>query len=268
MTLQIEAGTSDEYDQNNRKPMVLWRNRMQLGTITASSETADGAAENAIDDLTWDFWTPNALAATFAVVISSPAELDCAAIVAHTLGTNGNTVQVQYWDGAAWETVSTIVPDDDSPILAIWEPVESDEWRFRISGGTEPNIGVLMLGERLIFPTGILEGYVALHHAKRYDLMNSTSIGGQFLGNRVNRVGAETTVTFGMIERSWVDGAMRNFETHYNEGKPFYYAGSPSDMEKDHGYCWRPQGGGELRPAFIEGDYWAEMTMDLASYVE
>jgi hypothetical protein len=130
------------------------------------------------------------------------------------------------------------------------------------------SFGVIKLGKRLVIPGGVLSGHVGINHANRVDLLNNTSIRGQFLGNRIIRLGAETNINFGLVERSFVDNDMLMFESHYNSGRTFFYAGSPLNYPEDYGYCWRPEGGSELRPSYEEGGDLMQLDMDVSVYVE
>lgn len=260
MTIVITAGATD-----TQRPMVLYENVFSDGVLVASSAIADGAGDNAVDTFTYDYWTPAIVPAQLTVTLDGPTEVDCFGIAAHNLGSEGATVSLQYYNGSTWVTIVSQSPLLDADILAVFPTVTATQFRVNMSGAVA-SIGVVMAGKRLVFPTGILSGYTSTDHSKKYDLMTTRTLGGNFAGNRVYRVGIETSVTFGMIDADWVDTTMALFENHYNTGQPFFYAGSPSTLPNDMCYAWRPERGGELSPSYEEGGIYQEFDMDIMAY--
>ncbi|WP_157970963.1 hypothetical protein [Pseudogemmobacter bohemicus] len=78
-----------------RASAVAFRNVLAEGVLSWSSETPDGFAENALGPQTFDYWTPAAMPATLAVLLTEAVDCDCAAIIAHTLGSASATVHVE-----------------------------------------------------------------------------------------------------------------------------------------------------------------------------
>lgn len=264
--IQIEAGAVSAV---NKKPMVLFDNVLARGTLAASTEAAGYEAENAVDGTTWDFWKPTSATGHIWTTLSGAEACDCAFIGAHDLGTQGATVLIERSNtGIGYTTLSTLTPTTDEPILAIFPAATYQYWRIRItSASAAPVIGVAMIGKRLILP-GIADDHTPTNLAHRVELLGGGSMGGQFLGNRVVRVGAETTVSFAAAERDVIDTDLAAFNAHYDDGKPFVWAGSPSQFSNDMAYSWRPENGGELRPVYTNAGLTAEFSMDLACYVE
>ena len=117
-----------------------------------------------------------------------------------------------------------------------------------------------------MFPSGVLSGHTSVGHSNRVELMANVSQQGQFLGTRIKRIGARVSINFGQIETDFVDNDMAVFEAHFNSGRTFFYAGSPTDWPDDYGYCWR--GGSELRPSYVEGGELSQVDMEADFYVE
>jgi len=264
MTIEIETGTTD-----TDKPSILWDNIFERGTVTVVNEVADGAAANAyLEDTTFDFWNQAVGTANITVDMGSEVTCDCFGVAAHLAGSLGITLIVSSSaDNVVYTTRSSVVPSDDTTVMGFFPPVSARYWRFTRFGGVCP-IGVIKLGKRLIIPTGVLSGHVAINHAQEIELMNNTSIKGQFLGNRIIKMGAETSINFGLLDTEFVDDDMAGFETHYNEGRTFFYAGSPSKFPKDVGYCWRPERAGTMRPSYQEGATLMQVQLDVSVYVE
>jgi hypothetical protein len=261
MTIQIATDTPE-----TEKPTLLIGNIFAQGTVTASATIPDGPFGNATSDSTFDFWTPSEATATAEVDMGAPVFCDALGIAAHTLGTVGATVEVQRSaDGIAWTTVVAVTPTNDSAIVAIWPEVSARYWRLRVISGPA-SIGVVKLGSRIIIPSGVALGHVSVNHAERIELLSNDSIDGQFLNTRVIRKSGETTLDFGLVSQSFIDEDMADFERLYNEGRTFFYAGSPANLPLDVGYCKRPMGASEMRP-FYEGGEFMQLDFEAQIYV-
>lgn len=263
MTVEIEVGAA-----HTGKPLLLYDSVFENGTVTVSSETPDGEGANALEDTTFDFWTPADATASITVDCGSAVECDCLGVAAHTLGTEGASIQVRgSSDGSAWVTISSVSPMVDDTIVSIFPAVSYRYWQVQVTGGPA-SIGVVKLGKRLIIDGGVISGHVSIDHGAKVELLNSTSIGGQFLGNRIKRVGAETSIDFGLLDRDFVDNVMAAFEAHYNSGRTFFFSAHPTFMPENIGYCWRPERGGELSPTYEEGGELMSVSMDVSAYVD
>lgn len=248
---------------------VAYRNVLTEGTLSWSSQTADGAAANALGPQTYDFWTPASLPAMLTVTLAEAVDCDCAAIIAHTLGSSGATVQVQARNGTdPWVTFSTVTPADDRDIFVLFADLAGtayDQWRIRITGSTAPAVGIAWIGPRLIIPDGVQAGYVPLNLALSVELMPNITRGGQFLGNRVQKVGASTSLSLARQHRHWVQEDAAPFIAHYNAGKPFLWLSCPELLPDDAHYVWRA--GDTLSASYGAGSLWADMSMEVAAYV-
>ena len=249
-------------------PTVLWDNIFAKGTLSASSQATDYPKENAVTENTYKSWSPTSLPAQLTVDYGSAVSVDSAALVAHSCGTSGNTVLVQSSvDNTTWVTRATVVPTDNTTILALFTPVTARYWRFNISGGTAPFIGVAMAGARFNFPAGVLPPYKPVWLSQQYELLTAGSLGGQFFGNRVLRTGGQTTINLVAVERSFGEVSLTPFRDHFNLGKAFVWAAGPSTFSKDVGYVWRTEAS-TLAPTFDETGSWMSLGMEVYSYGE
>lgn len=249
---------------------VLYRNVLAEGSLGWSSQTADGFAANALGPQTFDAWVPSAMPANLNVTLAAPVECDCAAIIAHTLGSSGATAYVESRNATtgAWTLMASVTPTDDSNIVLLFSDVSGtayNQWRIRVTGPTIPAIGVAMIGPRLLIPGGTLSGYVPVNLALSVDLLPNTTRGGQFLGNRVQKVGAGTSIPLCPQERWWVESEASAFIAHYNLGKPFIWMSCPELLPEDGSYCWRS--GATLSATFDAGAVWGDMSMEVAAHV-
>lgn len=263
MTVIIESGATD-----TDMPMVLYENLYTLGTISGVSD-ADYPASNVATGTTWDFWYSSDTGAVGpTVVLDDDYTADCAFIDAHDMATAGASFRVQYSTdgGSTWNNITSFeVPPDNGAILVLFPEVEGDAFRIQrnLAGAF---IGVVMIGQRLVFPNGVDNGHTAINHSRVIDVLGGDSLSGQFTGQQIIKRSASTTVTFPLLSAEWVDNDMAMFEAHYNDALPFVYATSPENYPDDMGYCQRPSGSGTLGPSYFEGGLYEEFNMPLAVY--
>ena len=93
MTVTIVSGATD-----TQNATVLYQNIFEEGSVTVSSETADGAGLNCIEDTTFDFWTASSAYSTITVDMGSAVECDCIGVAAHNIGLSGARIGVEYSD--------------------------------------------------------------------------------------------------------------------------------------------------------------------------
>jgi len=96
-------------------------NWLSGGTVTASGTATDYFADGPTNSLTYEKWSPDALTATWEYDHGSAAECDYCCIGAHTMGTSGNTLQIQY-EGASRTNIVTYSEDFTD---ASWSKVTS-----------------------------------------------------------------------------------------------------------------------------------------------
>lgn len=258
------SGTPADLD----RPFVLYDNVFLNGTLSEIG-TSSGTTVNALTESTFDFWqigtNPNHI-----VVEAAALTADCLMIAGHTLGSSGATCTLQRKVAGDFINMSPVIvisPTNNDPFAVIFPKQTTEGWRVRIADfDTPPQISVVLLGERLIIPGYVAAPYTPSWGAKRVELLGGVSRGGQFLGNRVKRLGATFQVGFNPLDEDWVSDDARAFIDHYNEGKPFAFASGPSDFPEDIAYCWRA--GDELRPSFREDGPYMDFGLNVEAYVE
>ena len=247
-------------------PLVLWDNILLDGTVTASTEATDAPIENALTDSTWDYWQSDTgiTSGTVSLSLGSSTTASALGIAAHDLGSKGATVTVKR--GAT--TVATVNPTDDTPILILFASGSSSTWSVVITGASAAfSIGNLSLGVPLVFESGIVPSYTPLYMSEDIELLQNTSLGGQFFQNRIIRKSAESSINLNILERSFVEGAtFQNFRNYYNDGRTFFWAGGPSVFEDDVAFCRRTSGG-EIKPTFANAGIFYQVGLQLEAYV-
>ena len=209
------------------------RNWLSGGTASASSTDADYFTAAPLNTLTYEKWKPTSLPATWEYDNGAAGECDYCCIAAHTMGTNGNTLQIQYWNGSSWTGVipSTAITTD-APIMAIFAPQTRARWRISISGGTAPKVGVVKFGKALQMQQAIYQGHTPIDFGRQTILRSNNSETGENLGRAKQRVQLSTSfdwqdLTEGWVRENWVDMQLAV------EDEAFWIA-------------WRPQGYGEV----------------------
>ena len=177
--------------------------------------------------------------------------------------TTTSSVTTTWQDATDW-----IAPTDDTTLLIKHSiSYSTDSWRIVVSGVTIPYIGICILGTPLVLPGGVRPGYTPIWQAQKVELLQSKSLGGQFLGNRILRQGAETSIGLVSFSRSFAEADLQPFKAWYNGGHAFIWASGPSIFTQDVGYCWRKPNA-EMRPTFTETGNWVDVTMEVEAYVQ
>lgn len=244
---------------------VLWQAVKPL--VTSSGDAVGYPAINVIDPATFSSWKGVSAPSNVRYDFGTAVSVNGFGIVAHNIFSSGASYEVQYSSaGVVWTTVHGETPSSDADIYCIFPAVSARYWRILITGFVA-NVGIFIVGNRLIFPHAPVTDYKPLHHARQYTKQFNDSIGGHFLGTSVLSAGAETSVNMGFFERSWLESNILPFEFHYNQGGAFMYAGCPSLYALDVGYCRASGGNDTLEIEWTEADKMATLNFGIRSFV-
>lgn len=205
--------------------------------LEAQNSTASGFFATApLNTLTYEFWKPESLPATWEYEHTSSAEADYCAIAAHTMGTNSNTLEVQYHSGSAWvDLIAATAITSDAPIFVIFGGQTRSRWRIRISNGTAPQIGVIKFGKALQMERPIYGGHSPLDMARQTILRSNYSETGEYLGRAKKRTFHATSFDWDNLSASWVETNWPSLQTGV-ETEPFFIAWRP-ESKQDVGFC-------------------------------
>lgn len=237
MAVTIAGGfTGNLYPLNT--PRVGWRRL--TGTVAASTSAAGFAAANANTTRTDSFWQPTALAATWRLDAGSAQSVSYCGIAAHDLGSKGCTILVQSSpDDSVWTTRCTVVPTDDSAILALFATVSARYWRLSISGaGGNPTLAVIQFGAVTEFPQRCtFAPSMSFERTRTAAYSANITEGGQWVGRTRVRTMLKPTIAVDHLSEAWVasewDALALNAET-----APFFIADRPSVYPKSVAYAW------------------------------
>jgi hypothetical protein len=251
-------------------PMVLYDNMLARGVFSGGAAAAGTAYENVLGPSTFDYWQPASPTGTLYCTLPTPEDCDCIFIAAHDVGSKGGTIDFQVSPDlvSPYVTVFTFAPSDDAAAGIIFASRSVQRFRFYATDAPAGSMsfGIVSAGLRLVFPAWLQPPYVPMNEARRVKIRNSVSLGGHYLGASKYPSAGDAEVVFSPLPRSFVDGALRGFSKHYNGGGVFFWCGNPAAMPDDIGYCWRANGSGELRPAYLGGGAYDEVKMGLAAY--
>lgn len=262
--LTITASTDPAYNANNAQPMVMYRNLLAEGTVASSTLPTSAPRANAYSGSTFDYWQPASAPDTLRATFGAAQAADGAFFAAHTLGSDGATLTVQYYDGATWQTQATISPTNNDPFGFIWPSRSATGWGIQISGAVA-QIGVAWIGPRLVIPGGVKPDYVPVWAAKRISKTDGVSRRGHFFAQAIERQGAELAPEFMDVPMSFALTDMADFRQHYSEGNPFVWASAPSIFPADAAYVWSDA---EMMAMPIRaGGEWVGLSMQMQAFV-
>lgn len=266
MTLQVTASTDPAYIEANAQPCVFYRNLLAEGTVASAGLPTATPRLNAYSGDTDTFWQPATVPETLRATFGGAQPADGAFFAAHTLGTAGATLTVQYFDGAIWQTQASYAPPDNLPFGFIWPARSATGWGIQISGAVA-QIGVSWIGPRLVIPGGVKPDYEPIWAAAEIVKAAGTTRRGHFQGQAIERTGARLNPSFMDVPFTFARDDLAAFRTHYNEGNPFVWASAPSIFPTDAAYCWATEGA-RLGAPIRAGGYWTGLDMSMEAYVE
>ena len=219
------------------------------GAITASTSSGGFPASAADNALTYSFWKPLTLPATWEMDYGEDALIDYVGIAAHEFGDNGNTVTLQAWDGASWVPIASASPIDSSPIMFIFDEIFVSKIRLSISGGTAPRVGVIYTGTSLVMERAIYEGHSPITLASVTNYTTNISESGQWLGRSIKSQGMATSYQWSNLTAAWYREYFQPFVASVKT-QPFFIAWRPETFPDEIGYCWTKQ---DIKPSNAGG---------------
>ena len=237
--IYFEGGyDGEEFSANH--PRVLWNSVSRRGTVTVSSEADGYDGTNAATATTADRWKPTSLVATWDLVFDDFEDVNAVAIASHTIGSNDCGVRIDQWDGADWVAIMTVkFPEDDGPVVFLFEELNLDRIRVRISGSDAPEIGVIHVSKAIELPQKVYMGAqtpVDLALVTKFE--NNRTSNGQYLGRSIVSAKNENTFTVEHLTETWVRDNLFPFIKDARE-YPYFLLERPEDYPDAVSYRWR-----------------------------
>lgn len=253
------------YRHLNKLPMIAWDNMANRNNLTASTTLSDEySIANVVDDNTVDYWQSlhqSTLRHTITVQVGAGKLFNCVALSRHNIATIGGTVEVF----SRGNTYAKYKPKTDGTLIIVMpESLSSTYIEVRITGDGErigrAKIYNLFVGNRMVIPNGIDgTGFNPIEFSTRTQLVQNETLAGNLLGNYITRSGVEVDIPFNFVEKDFLYGPFKEFVSHYNSGKPFFLASSPSFLPNDAGFLWRD--GDDMDVSLIDVGYNATFSM-------
>lgn len=218
---------------------IGYRNLLEQGLVTATSENASFPVANCYDWLTHDFFRP-AAAGTVHIELTlqrgQPASYF--AFYAQDLWKYGGTIKLQYHNGSTYvDCTPTIAPSSNAPRAFFFDTLWSNKWRVVISCSNVFNIGVIAFGEHLAVPRGMYMSWTPPVFGRANETINSVSDAGSFLGRSLVSKGIETSLSVTHATDDWMRKHWLNFVRHA-EQKPFFFVPDLLRNPNDVALCW------------------------------
>lgn len=211
------------------KPVVAYRNLLESGVVTASSEAAGFEKENAFDGIGTDYWMPAAGGVNWIQATTPVSEdVDYVAIGRHTLGTESAECVIQHWNGAAWtNSCDPFTPVDDDVLLVLFDAVSNTQHRLHINCAGTPRVGALSFGRRLTMEQGIFAGHAPEKLNRVNRVSGGRTEGGAFLPSNIVRSGVDSRISLSHLSASFVFAEVDPLMRHLEQRKPFFWAWRP-----------------------------------------
>jgi hypothetical protein len=241
-------------------PKFLYDNRLDDATPAASTTAAGFDVLNLRDWRPYTWWKPTALPATVTVDCGSSQAADYLAVYGHTLGTNGNTIQVRKSTdnfSANDVLVATLTPADDEPFVVEFSSTSSRYWRIRILTGTAPSIAIAALGAAFVFPRRLDNGFDPITRKVKGQVNRSED--GHPLGRVIAYESWDQELSFGAIEWTWLRSTWVPAWRAHLRGSPFIFAWDLTDHADE---LYLVQAGDEYDSPHTLGPY-AELKLKL-----
>jgi len=254
--------TTNWTESEGVNPLVLFDNFLWDATIDNTS------ASSLQTESTYDGFSWSNNSRTFEFDLGESKEFYAFAVI----GYKGAPKEVRLFtstDGVNYDRINPNISyliETSSATMIVFNRVESRYFRVQFIGVGESEARALSLGNPLEIDCGIGYGYTPIWLSQEKELLVSKTLNGQFVGNRVMSKGAMTDVPLLAVERYFVEDDLMPFMGHYNEGRPFVFAGGPTVFPNDVAYVWRQQGG-EMKPTFDQSGNWMSVRMSIEGYV-
>lgn len=236
ITAPVPSGSNVEQGQFR----LLYDNLFDVATsVVASSEDVDFPVENAYDWLMSDFFKPASGGAyTITSTFSNVKTANCMALYNHDLHTNSGTIQLQYWDGAAWQNATdAIAPVNGEPKIIYFNAQSSTQWRFSIDSTQPSSIGVLFFGEYLGLELGVWQGFTPPRFSKNNNYITNVAQNGSFLGRSIVTQSGNISLKVEYMTMQWARDEWEPFIEHI-ELKPFFFSWNVANYPDEHAFAW------------------------------
>lgn len=210
---------------------------VDAGTTAVASSTYSKSAP--LNGLTYERWKPNATTSTYEIDLGSAQAVTMACVGAHTLGSSGCTVTLQYED-SGWQTVLSDSPAANTAIMALFGEITAQNWRLSITGTAAPEIGVFWVGNPLQMERAVYGGFSPIQGNRNTVVRGIKSQTGEWLGRARIRRNYRGSISWAHLTADWVRDNLldRDEMVPALETQPFFLAWRPDTFPLETFLCW------------------------------
>lgn len=239
MTVVIETDFVG-IDYNLNHPRIAWRRAG--GAVTASSSADGFAAVNAGTPRTDTAWRPTGATGTWTITPASSDGVSYLGVAGHDFGTQAATVKVQVDIGAGFVDVPgcEVSPDDNEPLLFLFEARDCDAVRLSITAAdAPPTVAVIAAGLVSEWPRFATWIGTPITESEQISFANNSSDTGNWLGRTKTADGLSFDVQIDNLPESYRQGEFKEFKAHANgDVATFFVATRPYDYPDEVSYAW------------------------------
>lgn len=245
--IYIEPATGNftsAYRAANKLPMILWDNLVTRDSVSTTGSSPDHPVINVADNNTIDYWESSTSAdRSLTIAVEAGTTVNCVAISRHNIASGGG--RIRFRDGFGPVT-GWVYPETDGVIVLIFPDTKtSTVCQVDVFDMDRPAVIYnLFVGRRMVIPSGIDgAGFNPIEFSTSSELVQNQSLSGNLIGNYIVRSAVNVDIPFNFVEQDYIYNEVKGFAKHYNEGKPFFMASSPSLLPNDAAFLWR---GGDM----------------------
>lgn len=226
------------------KPVILYDNRLNDGTPTATDTASGYDVLNLRDYRTYTYWkAANATGIKYVTVdCGTPKSADALGIVGHNLNTVGATISVESSpDNSVWtERLAGFTPSNDKALLKLFTSASARYWRLKITGmSAAPFMAILVIGSRFTFERYLKSPFDP--DAEKVEAKAVRSKGGHVLGVAIAFYERNIQAEWSRLTPSWIKNTFIPAWTgHLSKCLPFFWAWEPTDHSDEVYYVALP----------------------------
>lgn len=209
-------------------------------SLTATSEAFPRVIENVANDLTSLAWeASSADEQTIDVALSDEDGIDYIGIARHNLGSSRTRVKISaQLESGEFTTLFEFIPADDRTIMLLTERIVPFSVRVELfPKDTPPIIAVLKVGRRLTLQRRIYAGHTPAVFGRQDEIVNGSSMNGQFLGRILIGEMLNTGVSLNNLTPRWYREEFDKFVKDARTGA-FFYSWRPLSFPDEVAYGW------------------------------
>lgn len=228
---------------------------------TANGQPQGG--EVVIDDDTATRWFPADTDALEFTALTS-TKVTHVGFAAHNLGTTGNSILVEYYDGSSWLTLTALSSSDDQAKLVDAGTVVATGIRLTAQG-SDINIGIVYVGEAFEFERRFYQGHKPIRFGDQNSRFVTRTAGGQYAGNQVRRRSKSTSVRLSNLTPQFVRTKLEPFRQHYNNGGKFFFSWRPDTFPDEAVFA---RGDGVMSPSNTGPSAFMGVEFSMTAYIQ